>query len=158
MITIHYQRQLPYPPARLLAQYFDLEHLEHVHPRSFGKARLVSQHQNVVIWDLEQPPLLGIVRFRNRIRQHCLASDHISATVLTGFLRGSTTDTRLTKTETGTLLEEEHMIPLPSWPLLRRGVQKWITRKLDTIWEEDLRVGVCCGGWPGVPRFGFRRA
>ena len=60
MITIHYQRQLPYPPVRLLAQYFDLEHLEHVHPRSFGKARLVSQHQNVVIWDLEQPPLLGI--------------------------------------------------------------------------------------------------
>ena|SRR5713101_4690787 len=34
MIDVRYSREVPYPQAAVLSQYFDLEHLEHVHPQT----------------------------------------------------------------------------------------------------------------------------
>lgn len=57
MIEVVYRREVPYSQAVVLSQYFDLEHLEHVHPRSFGRAHMVSTHSNTVVWELEWPPI-----------------------------------------------------------------------------------------------------
>jgi nitrite reductase/ring-hydroxylating ferredoxin subunit len=48
---------------------------------------------------------------------------------------------------------ETYSLPwLPNWGLLRRLVAPFVHRQVDKVWEEDLRVGVCIGGWPGVPK------
>ena len=106
MIEIVYQREVEYPLGRTLSQYFDLEHLEHVHPRSVGRARLISQHQDTVIWDLEWPPLLGFLRLRNRVTQRFLPPNRIHALVSTGFFRGTNIDIELSQTPRGTLIIE----------------------------------------------------
>ena len=153
MIEVVYQREVAYPlVGRTLSQYFDLEHLEHVHPRSFGKARLVSQHHDTVVWDLEWPPIFGVLRFRNRVIQRFLPPDRIHAAITGGFLRGTNVDIYFGQTAKGTLVEEHYWVPFPNWPWLRRLVKNAWVRWLDRIWEEDLKVGVCHGGWPGVPR------
>ncbi len=42
MINVQYRCEVPYSQAVVLSQYFDLEHMEHVHPCTFGCARMVS--------------------------------------------------------------------------------------------------------------------
>lgn len=151
MIEFSYEREGPYPLTRTLSQYFDLEHLEHVHPRSFGKASLLSQHGDMVVWDLESPPILGIVRVHHRVVQRFLPPDCIHATLVRGLLRGTEVEIRFRQTPDGTLIKERYHVPLPSWLWLHRIVERRWCHNLDRIWEEDLRVGVCHGGWPGVP-------
>lgn len=51
MIEVVYSREVPYPQATVLSQYFDLEHVEYVHPRSFGRARMVSRSHNTIVWE-----------------------------------------------------------------------------------------------------------
>lgn len=51
----------------------------------------------------------------------------------------------------GTLVVEHHRVRLPGWRWLRGPAQRAWLRRLDRIWEEDLAVRVCRGGWPGVP-------
>lgn len=41
---------------------------------------------------------------------------------------------------------------VPNWFLLRGWLQRAVIRRLDRIWDEDLAVYVCRGGWLGVPR------
>ena len=150
-MDILYQRTVPYPLARAVSQYFDLEHLEHVHPRSFGRARLVSQAHDAVIWDLEWPRLFGAIRPRNRIRQQFLPPDRIQAVLGSGPLRGMRVDIRFNQADDGTLVAERYNLPFPDWPWLRPVVQGLLVGWLDRIWEEDLKTGYCHGGWPGVP-------
>jgi hypothetical protein len=71
MMIAKYQKTVPYPLWRVLSQFFDLEHIEHVHPRTFGRARLVSQHRGGVTWELESPRYLGL-RSRSLIVQEYL--------------------------------------------------------------------------------------
>ena len=150
-MDILYQRMVPYPLARAVSQYFDLEHLEHVHPRSFGRARLVSQAYDTVLWELEWPRLLGVLRPRNRIRQQFLPPDRIQATLVSGPLHGMRVDVCFRHAAEGTLVEERYYVPLPNWPWFRPVIQGLWVRWLDGIWEEDFRTGYCHGGWPGVP-------
>lgn len=154
MIELLYQCEVPYPLGRVLSQYFDLEHLDHVHPNSFGRARLISQHHDTVVWELEWPPLLGLFRFCNRVVQRFVPPNHIQASLTQGFLRGATVDIQFHETSQGTCIEERYHLPLPCWSWLKKVLQRMWPRWLDRIWEEDLRVGVCHGGWPGIPRVG----
>lgn len=151
-MEITYKRQVSYPIGRVLSQYFDLEHVEHVHPQSFGRASLVSEHHDAVVWDLEWPPVLGMFRFRNRIFQQFVAPNRIHAKLMSGLFRGTTVDVQIHQVSDGSEIEERYHIPLQDWPWLTRVMQRAWTRRLDRIWEEDLAVGVCHGGWPGVPR------
>ncbi|MCC6964913.1 MAG: hypothetical protein IT391_01345 [Nitrospira sp.] len=151
MIDVPYRREVPYSQAVVLSQYFDLEHLEHVHPRSFGRARMVAKERGVIVWDLEWPPVLGLFRVQSRIRQEFTPPWGIRAVITRGLLSGTETVVQLDKTETGTLVIELHRIALPGWRWLRGFVQRTLVRRLDWIWEEDLAVKVCRGGWPGVP-------
>jgi hypothetical protein len=154
VIDVLYRREVPYSQAVILSQYFDLEHLEHVHPRTFGRARMVSKSRNAIVWELEWPPVLGVFRFRSRFCQEYLAPWGIRSVITRGLLRGTETVVYLDKTEGGTLVSEQHRVALPDWGLLRGWVQRAWQRRLDRIWEEDLAVKVCRGGWPGVPRAG----
>lgn len=146
-----YRREVRYSQAVILSQYFDLEHLEHVRPRSFGRARMVAKARGVIVWDLEWPPVLGLVRLQSRIRQEFTPPWGIRAVITRGLLRGTETVVQLDKTEVGTLVIERHRIPMPGWWWLRAWVQRALVRRLAWIWEEDLAVKVCRGGWPGVP-------
>ncbi len=55
------------------------------------------------------------------------------------------------KTGAGTLVTEHHRVALPAWRWLANWVRRTWKTRLDRIWEEDLAVKVCRGGWPGVP-------
>ena len=151
MIEVVYRREVPFSRTRVLSQYFDLEHLEHVHPRSFGQARMVSQVGRLIVWELEWPRVLGVRGLRSVFHQQYVPPWGIRAVITRGLLRGTETEVRLEETHSGTLVEESHRIAMPGWKGLRPLVQRAWIRRLDRIWDEDLRVGVCHGGWPGVP-------
>lgn len=149
MIEVVYSREVPYPQATVLSQYFDLEHVEYVHPRSFGRARMVSMSHNTIVWELEWPPVLGLMRLHSTFSQEYRPPWGIHATITRGLLRGTEIMVQLNKTEVGTRVVEHYRIPLPAW--LRGWIQRALVRSLDRVWEEDLAVKLPRGGWPGVP-------
>lgn len=152
MIEVEYRRVVPYSQPVVLSQYFDLEHLEHVHPKSFGRARMVSKYDRVIVWELQWRPVCWLWRFRSRFTQEYLPPWGVRALVVRGFLRGTESIVQLGGCVGGTLVVEYHRVAaLPNWRWLRRWVRGALVRRLDRIWEEDLAVGVCRGGWPGVP-------
>ena len=151
MIEVTYRREVPYPQPVVLSQYFDFEHLEHVHPRTFGRARMISQQGRCIVWELEWPPVLGALRLRSTFSQEHLPPWGIRSLVVRGFLRGTESLVELGPCPAGTLVVERHRVNLPSWRWLREPLRRAWLRRLDRIWEEDLAVSVCRGGWPGVP-------
>lgn len=151
MIDVTYRREVPYPQPVVLSQYFDFEHLEHVHPRTFGRARMISQQGRVILWQLEWPPIFGVLRLRSTFTQEHLPPWGIRSVIVRGFLRGTESVVELGESAAGTLVVEHHRVRLPGWRWLRGPAQRAWLRRLDRIWEEDLAVRVCRGGWPGVP-------
>lgn len=151
MIEVIYRREVPYPETVILSQYFDLEHIEHVHPTSFGRARVLSQHGRLVVWELEWPPAGGVLRLRSTFEQEYLPPWGIRAEIVAGALRGTSTMVQLVGSTVGTVVIEKHRVALPNWPGLRSLVVRAWVRRLERIWDEDLAVRVCRGGWPGVP-------
>src|SRR5439155_1225379 len=139
VVNIIYRRPVPYPPPVVLSAYFALEHVGHVHPSSFGRARLLGTRQDTVIWELESPPYLG-VRFRNVIAQEYLSLYQIRARVTKGLLRGTEVSVRLEPNDAGTSIEETYVLPLPDLPLVGPLLRTWFVRKADEIWAEDLDV------------------
>lgn len=89
MIDVTCRREVPYPQSVVLSQYFDLEHLEHVHPRTSGRARMVSQQGRVILWELEWPPLGGLLRLKSTFQQEHLPPWEIRSVIVGGFLRGT---------------------------------------------------------------------
>jgi hypothetical protein len=149
MITLAYRREVAYPREVVIAQYFDLEHLEHVHPRTLGRARLVSQQRQLVTWELHWPGVLIGWRARSRFAMEYEPPDTVRTSIVSGWLRGTTAVTGFERTATGTQVVELYHVPLPAW--LSRPLQWFWARRLDRVWDEDLAVGMCRGGWPGVP-------
>lgn len=150
MTSVVYRTELPYAPERILAQYFDLEHLEHVHPQSFGRARLLGVRDRTVRWQLETPSWLGVC-LRTTIEQEYVPPCSVRARVVSGVLKGARVWTTLAASPTGTRIHERYELPWPAWSWVRRLAQRWLCGRLDRIWREDLAVGMCHGGWPGVP-------
>ncbi|MCI0483414.1 MAG: hypothetical protein L0Y78_02405 [candidate division NC10 bacterium] len=149
-MKIMYTKYVPYSPSDVLSAYFDLEHIAHVHPATFGKARVLGTKDNAVVWELESPRYLGIA-FRIVINQEYLPPDRIRARVTKGIFRGTEVLTLLQPRGTGTFIEETYAVPLPDWPVLGSLARTWLCRKVDEIWDEDLAVGLPRGGWPGFP-------
>ena len=71
---------------------------------------------------------------------------------VSGLYRGVRVHSLLLEHAEGTRVEETYHLPWPAWAWLRAWIARSIIRKVDLIWEEDLRVKVCRGGWPGIPR------
>lgn len=155
-MQIVYRRTVPYPLDRVLSQYFDLEHFAHVHPRTFGEARLVTCNGGAIVWKLIHPRRFGFRHWSTIFFQEYLPPNQIRSRVIKGLERGTEILTRLAQIPEGTAIEEIYSFPLPAWPWLVRLVEKWLFRKADRIWEEDLKVGLCHGGWPGIPKIGLK--
>jgi hypothetical protein len=115
MIEVVYRREVSYPQPAVL---------EHVHPRSFGRARMVSTNHNIIAWELEWPPVLGLIRLQSTFAQEYRPPWGIHATITRGFLRGTEISVEINKTDAGTLVVEHYRIPLPAW--LRGGFsERW---------------------------------
>lgn len=151
MIEVAYRREIPYPQPVVLSQYFDLEHLEHVHPKSFGRARMVSKRGRVIVWDLEWPPICGHFRLRSRFEQEFVPPWGVRARIIGGALRGTESTVQLLRSALGTIVVEHYRVAMVNCPGVRTLFQRAWVRRLDRIWNEDLAVKVCRGGWPGVP-------
>jgi hypothetical protein len=151
MIEVTYQREIPYPQAVVLSQYFDLEHVEYVHPKSFGRARMVATHGRVIVWDLEWPPIGRYFRLQSRFEQEYVPPWGVHVRIVSGALCGTESTTQLLRSALGTIVQEHYRIAIANVPGFRTLVQRALVRRLHRIWEEDLAVKVCRGGWPGVP-------
>ena len=150
-MNISYRKRIPYPFERVLAQYFDLEHINTVHPRTLGEYRLLEVSGNRIVFQQRWPAWLG-VRAHTVIEQEWLPIDRIRFRFLSGFLRGVAISTRLHDCQEETFIEEDYHLPLiPEWSWLRVLVRPFVVRGVDLIWNEDLAVELCHGGWPGVP-------
>jgi hypothetical protein len=151
VIEVTYRREILYPQAVVLSQYFDLEHLEYVHPKSFGRARMISTRGRVIVWDLEWPPIGRYFRLRSRFEQEYVPPWGVRARIVSGALRGTESTTQLFSSALGTIVQEHYRVAMLNCPGFRTLVQRALVRRLHRIWEEDLAVKVCRGGWPGVP-------
>ena len=86
-------------------------------------------------------------------RLHALTNDQLRGThaLLTcGMLHGPETMAQLDNTATGTCVTEHHRMALPDSWCLRGWVREAWVQQREQIWEGDLAVRVCRGGWPGV--------
>ena len=139
-ISVPYRKQIPYPFGRVLAQYFDLEHFETVHPKTLGQCRVLEVAGNRVLFEQRWPVWLGI-RLRTTIEQVWVPLDQIRFHFLSGFLRGVAVATQLTDQGETTEIEETYRVPLvPAWSWLRPLVGWVVERGADGIWAEDLAV------------------
>lgn len=150
-VSVSYRKQIPYRFERVLAQYFDLEHFETVHPRTLGRCRVLEVKEGRILYEQRWPRWLG-VRLRTLAEQRWVPPDRIEFRFLAGLLRGVHVSTHLQADGDGTRIEELYRVPLvPGWSWLRPAVERVVARGADRIWSEDLAVELCHGGWPGVP-------
>ena len=152
MIEVIYTISIQHPVDVVLSQYFDLEHLEHVHSGSFGVARLISEGSGDLLWDLHWPRLLGFLGLRSRIHQRLIAPNKVTAEIIGGIGRGTRSMFTVEHTPKGSLVVEEYYLACPNLPFLGSLIRRAWLRRVQRIWQEDLEVGLCHGGWPGLPK------
>jgi len=154
-LRINYQKLIPYRFEVVLGQYWDWEHIRFVHPESLGEYRIVEVGEGVAVYEQLWPKSRLGRRARSLVRQTQLAPAEILFEFLEGRHRGVRVHTVLHEQDDGTLVDETYEIPLlPDWGWLKPVVRKAVMASVDRIWDEDLRVKVCWGGWPGVPSSG----
>ncbi len=151
MLSITYEKLIPYPFEIVLSQYYDYEHIRHIHPTTLGEYHLVETRGNVTVYEQVWPRRFGR-RARSLVRQEFFPPNEIRFMFVRGRYRGAGVLTRFHRRPTGTLVEETYSMGLPDWGWLRRLLRPSVIRRVDQIWEEDLRVHICRGGWPGLPR------
>ncbi len=152
MLQISYVKIIPYPFAVVLEQYFDFEHIAHVHPETLGENTLVENAGHRIVYDQRWPADRKGRRATSRVVQTYQPPGDIAFDFATGKYKGTKVRTQLRAHPDGTEVNETYHIPwLPDWNILRRLVAPMVMRQVERIWDEDLRVGVCIGGWPGVP-------
>jgi hypothetical protein len=151
MLSVSYNKIIPYTFDVVLSQYFDYEHIKVVHPATLGEYHLVETRGNVIHYEQFWPRRYGLRR-RSLVRQTYAPPNEIWFDFLRGLYQGVRVRSLLHEHPEGTLVEETYSMRLPNWDWLRRWIEPSIVRRVDQIWEEDLRVKVCCGGWPGIPR------
>lgn len=156
MLRVNYRKLVPYPFEVVLSQYYDYEHIEQVHPETLGRYVLVEQDGDRVVYDQIWPRRFGR-RPTSRVEQTFSPPNEIWFRFLAGLHRGIEVRTVLEaspdgKSGGGTLVDETYLLPwLPDWPWLRRLALPAIRKRVDEVWDEDLEVEVCHGGWPGLP-------
>lgn len=160
MLQVSYRKTIPYPIDVVLGQYWDYEHIEHVHPDTLGRYELVEAIGDTAIYDQIWPPgLLGRLfdglfgRARSRVRHTQLGPYEMEFVFLDGRHKGVRVHTLLSPEGDGTRIDETYFVRLPDWGWLRRIVERETMKEVEEIWDEDLDVEVCHGGWPGLPPF-----
>jgi hypothetical protein len=154
MLTIDYQKIIPYPLDVVYGQYYDYEHIACVHPKTLGEYRLVSTAGNDAVYEQIWPPNLFGQRSRSLVHHRLLAPYEMEFVFAEGRHRGIRVTTRLSAAPGGTCIDESYVMPpLPDWGWLRTLARPLVMRAVERVWQEDLDVEVCCGGWPGLPPF-----
>ena len=152
MLRILYVKVVPFPVTVILEQYFDLEHFAHVHPTTLGECTLVENSGHRIVYDQLWPADRRGRRATDCVVQTYQPPGDIRFEFVSGKHKGVCVDSRLRAHPDGTEVTETYSLPrLPDWGILRRLIAPWVYRQVNRIWEEDLSVGVCIGGWPGVP-------
>ncbi len=151
MMQVSYAKIIPHPFEVVLSQYFDYEHVKYVHPHTLGEYHLVECRGNVIVYE-QLWPRRFLVRRRSLVRQEFHPPNVIWFDFVRGMYRGIRVRSLLEEHPGGTRVEETYYLRVPDWKWLRSLVVRSIVRKVEQVWEEDLRVKVCHGGWPGVPR------
>lgn len=148
-MKIRYEKLIPYPFETVLSQYFDYEHIEHVHPKTLGRYEVVSNEGNVIVYDQIWPGRRGK---RSRVRQTFDPPGDIRFEFAEGLHKGTVVESKLSEAEGGTWVDETYIIPgLPDWNWLKVLIRPMVMKSVNRIWDEDLSVEVCRDGWPGVP-------
>lgn len=151
MLAVPYRKVIPYAFDVVLSQYFDYEHIEHVHPETVGRYRLVESAGNRIVYEQIWPDRLRGKR-RSLVEHLFQPPGEMWFTFLEGRHRGVRVHTRLTPSGDATIVDETYEIPhLPDWGWLRRLARPFVVAPVERIWDEDLAVEVCRDGWPGVP-------
>ena len=55
MLEITYQKVIPYTVDVVLSQYYDYEHIMHVHPHTLGEYHLVEVRGNTAVYEQVWP-------------------------------------------------------------------------------------------------------
>lgn len=151
MLAIDYTKRIPYTFDVVLSQYFDYEHIEHVHPETVGRYRIVEVEGNRIVYEQIWPERLRGNR-RSLVEHLFRPPGEMWFTFLEGRHRGVRVHTRLTASGDATIVDETYEIPgLPDWGWLRALARPFVVAPVERIWDEDLAVEVCRDGWPGVP-------
>ncbi len=146
--------RVPYPRLHLVEQFFDFEHVPHVHPRSLGRIDVLTLGHHWVIADLRWPLFPGVL-VRSRFRQEFHPRDHITAEVTGGFGAGARYEAQLLSDGDGTRVEE--LLELPGFlGAVAARFANHVVRRMCRVWEEDLEVMMCRGGWPGIAAVSIR--
>jgi hypothetical protein len=151
MLAVTYTKIVPYPFDVVISQYFDYEHVKYVHPQTLGEYHLVETRGNVLIYE-QLWPRHFLIRSRSLVRQTFDPPNDIRFDFIRGRYKGVSVRSLLYEHADGTRVEETYYLKWPNWSWLRALISPSIVRKVNQIWDEDLRVKVCRGGWPGVPR------
>ena len=151
MLEIEYSKTIPFPFDVVLSQYFDYEHIRHVHPHTLGEYRLLESAGNVLVYEQIWPPNRLGIRRTSRVQQTFFPPDRTEFVFLEGVNRGVQVASLLIDRGGSTLLKEKYILPYPNWAWLKFFIRPLMMRVIERIWKEDLDVEVCIGGVPGVP-------
>lgn len=155
MLEISYCLRLDYPLYVILSQYYDYEHISTVHPKTLGEYRVIEVRDDGrdILYEHLWPARRGGKRAISRVRHRFLPPLSMEFEFVAGKHRGTRVLTHLAPDgERATIIDETYFIPgLPNWRWLAACLQPFVLAPVNRIWKEDLDVGVCIDGWPGVP-------
>lgn len=150
MLEVGYSKTIPFPFDIVLSQYFDYEHIAHVHPKTLGEYRLVEVSEDRIVYDQIWAVGWNGRQKVSRVEQRFTPPNEIDFLFLSGLHRGVKVHTLLTDRGKETHVEETYSLPLPNWAWLKPLVRPFMMQSIERIWKEDIDVGVCYGGWPGL--------
>ncbi len=152
MLTVAYEKVIPYPYAAVVSQYFDYKHIAHVHPRTLGEYRTIESTASRIVYAQTWPAGWGGRRARSTVEHTWTYPGDMQFRFVAGRYKGVRVRTRLEPQGADTRVIEAYDIPLlPNWRWLARLAKPLVLDVVERVWEEDLRVEVCRDGWPGVP-------
>ncbi|MGE3493012.1 MAG: Rieske (2Fe-2S) protein [Vicinamibacterales bacterium] len=152
MLTVAYEKVIPYPYATVLSQYYDYEHIAHVHPHTLGEYRVVESSVGRIVYEQTWPAGCSGGRARSTVEHTWTEPGTMTFRFVAGRYKGVRVRTHLEARDAGTVVAEAYDIPfLPDWRWLASLARPFVLDIVERVWEEDLRVEVCRDGWPGVP-------
>jgi nitrite reductase/ring-hydroxylating ferredoxin subunit len=151
MLRVSYVKDVPCTLYETLSQYYDSEHIATVHPGSLGRVEMISSEDegSRIVYEHVWPD----GKRRSRVVQRYVPPSSMTFDFIEGRYRGVRVETRLESVgPTTTRIHESYFLPgLPGWRWLAALIRPFVLRPVERIWKEDLDVGVCIDGWPGLP-------
>jgi nitrite reductase/ring-hydroxylating ferredoxin subunit len=149
-LQIELKKDIPFSFYDVLSQYYDYEHIEHVHSKSLGRYELCEETENYIsyrhIW-----PSRTFGQAESIVRHYHEPPNRMRFEFVEGRHKGTVVRTTLIDNGDSTQIREIYEMNLPGWPWLKPLIKPFVQRSVDRIWDEDLAVHICHDGWPGIP-------